>query len=205
MLHVKGLIHCCSSHVRRSWSFRLATHGRAIHYGTFETSGDVRLEFAFRVKRKTWARSEYFAFWPRLCENSEVKLSRRMFVSDTLNWKRTALAGTVKIRKERTQFCSSLHACRFSHSLDPKRTYRRRSGALSRARLSCERMPNQSAKDERYPDGQRQQPIRKVGKVAVTWQLLFRRIRRGAVVEVRRNFRCISSGEVKPTTGAVEY
>jgi hypothetical protein len=28
-----------------------------------------------------------------------------MFVSDTLNWKRTALAGTVKIRKERTQFC----------------------------------------------------------------------------------------------------
>jgi hypothetical protein len=26
--------------------------------------------------------------------------------SDTLNWKRTALAGTVKIRKERTQFCS---------------------------------------------------------------------------------------------------
>src|SRR5579872_3007897 len=30
MLHIKGLIHCCSSHVRRSWSFRLATHGRAI-------------------------------------------------------------------------------------------------------------------------------------------------------------------------------
>src|ERR1700686_5355201 len=37
MLHVRGLIHCCSSHVRRSWSFCLATHGRAIHYGTFET------------------------------------------------------------------------------------------------------------------------------------------------------------------------
>src|ERR1700752_3699843 len=27
MLHVRGLIHCCSSHVRRSWSFCLATHG----------------------------------------------------------------------------------------------------------------------------------------------------------------------------------
>src|SRR5579863_9203571 len=34
MLHIKGLIHCCSSHVRRSWSFRLATHGRAIHMST---------------------------------------------------------------------------------------------------------------------------------------------------------------------------
>src|SRR5258707_9780231 len=37
MLHVRGLIHCCSSHVRRSWSFCLATHGRAIHVCTFET------------------------------------------------------------------------------------------------------------------------------------------------------------------------
>jgi hypothetical protein len=27
MLHDRGLIHCCSSHVRRSWSFCLATHG----------------------------------------------------------------------------------------------------------------------------------------------------------------------------------
>src|ERR1700733_7900863 len=27
MLHVRGLIHCCCSHVRRSWSFCLATHG----------------------------------------------------------------------------------------------------------------------------------------------------------------------------------
>src|SRR3984957_4523939 len=34
MLHVRGLIHCCSSHVRRSWSFCLATHGRTIHNGT---------------------------------------------------------------------------------------------------------------------------------------------------------------------------
>src|ERR1700680_3865288 len=37
MLHVRGLIHCCSSHVYRSWSFCLATRGRAIHPGTFET------------------------------------------------------------------------------------------------------------------------------------------------------------------------
>src|SRR5438445_13793613 len=27
MLHLRGLIHCCSSHVRRSWIFCLATHG----------------------------------------------------------------------------------------------------------------------------------------------------------------------------------
>src|ERR1700730_2909048 len=27
-LHVRGLIHCCSSHVRRSWSFCLATPER---------------------------------------------------------------------------------------------------------------------------------------------------------------------------------
>ena len=30
--------------------------------GTFRTSREVRLESAFRGKRKTWARSEYFAF-----------------------------------------------------------------------------------------------------------------------------------------------
>src|SRR5207302_8771123 len=27
MLHLRGLIHCCSSHIRRSWIFCLATHG----------------------------------------------------------------------------------------------------------------------------------------------------------------------------------
>src|ERR1700758_2164779 len=39
MLHVRGLIHCCSSHVRRSWSFCLATRGRALHHGTFVWTG----------------------------------------------------------------------------------------------------------------------------------------------------------------------
>src|ERR1700692_4420992 len=34
MLHVRGLIHCCSSHVRRSWSFCLATHGPGHTSGT---------------------------------------------------------------------------------------------------------------------------------------------------------------------------
>jgi hypothetical protein len=38
MLHVRGLIHCCSSHVRRSWSFCLATRGRAIHHGTMRSA-----------------------------------------------------------------------------------------------------------------------------------------------------------------------
>src|SRR5258708_21485084 len=46
MLHVRGLIHCCSSHVRRSWSFCLATHGPA-HTSWHEPDqrgryGDVR-------------------------------------------------------------------------------------------------------------------------------------------------------------------
>src|ERR1700675_2197192 len=35
MLQVRGLIHCCSSHVRRSWSFCLATHGPGHTYDTF--------------------------------------------------------------------------------------------------------------------------------------------------------------------------
>jgi hypothetical protein len=50
---------------------------------------------------------------PRLCENSEVKLSWRMFVSNTLNKKRTALADTAERRKERTQFCSLSTRARF--------------------------------------------------------------------------------------------
>jgi hypothetical protein len=42
----------------------------------------------------------------RLCENSDVELSRRTFVSMTLNKKRTTLAGAVKRRKERKLFCA---------------------------------------------------------------------------------------------------
>ena len=49
-------------------------------------------------------RCQNFFFLPRLCENSKVKLSRRTFVSNTLNKKRTALAGTAERRKERPFF-----------------------------------------------------------------------------------------------------
>src|ERR1035438_6423383 len=43
---------------------------------------------------------------PRLCENSDVELPRRNFVSITLNRKRTALAVAVEGGKGRKQFCA---------------------------------------------------------------------------------------------------
>src|ERR1700688_4441215 len=46
------------------------------------------------------------ALGSRLCENSEVELSWRTFVSTASNKKRTALAGTLERRKERKQFCA---------------------------------------------------------------------------------------------------
>ncbi len=52
-------------------------------------------------------------FWRRLCENSDVELARRKFVSITLNNKRTALAVTVERRKERKQFCAFSAGARF--------------------------------------------------------------------------------------------
>src|SRR5438874_3651641 len=52
-------------------------------------------------------------FDPRLCENSDVGLARRKFVSITLNKKRTALAVTVERRKERKQFCAFSARARF--------------------------------------------------------------------------------------------
>src|ERR1700757_3091869 len=52
MLHVRGLIHCCSSHVRRSWSFCLATHGRAIHVGTSRHFALPHNSGRYRAKRK---------------------------------------------------------------------------------------------------------------------------------------------------------
>ena len=45
-------------------------------------------------------------FPPRLCENSEVGLGRRTFVSNKLNKKRRSLSGAVEKRKERKQFCT---------------------------------------------------------------------------------------------------
>src|SRR5712691_9640917 len=53
------------------------------------------------------------SFVPRLCENSDVELPRRKFVSITLNKKRTALAVTVERRKERKQFCAVSARARF--------------------------------------------------------------------------------------------
>jgi hypothetical protein len=52
-------------------------------------------------------------FGSRLCENSDVELSRRTFISIALNKKRTALAGTVERRKERKQFCAFSARARF--------------------------------------------------------------------------------------------
>src|SRR6266849_3608505 len=56
---------------------------------------------------------------PRLCENSEGKFSRGTFVSNTLNRKRTALAGAAERRKERIQFCSPTTRARF-HAESPE-------------------------------------------------------------------------------------
>src|SRR5665213_2687482 len=53
------------------------------------------------------------AYGSRLCENSDVQLSRRTFVSITLNMKRTALADAIERRKERKQFCSFSARTRF--------------------------------------------------------------------------------------------
>ena len=63
----------------------------------------------------------------KLCENSEVKLWRKVFVSNTLNKKRTALAGTAERRKERTQFCSLSTRARFHTACPDSRLVPRRS------------------------------------------------------------------------------
>jgi hypothetical protein len=52
-------------------------------------------------------------FGSRLCENFNVGLARRNFVSITLNRKRTALAVTVERRKGRKQFCAFFARARF--------------------------------------------------------------------------------------------
>jgi hypothetical protein len=46
--------------------------------------------------------------WHRLCENSDVELARRKFVSITLNNKRTALAVTSKEEKRENNSAHSL-------------------------------------------------------------------------------------------------
>jgi hypothetical protein len=54
------------------------------------------------------------------CVNAEVKLSRRMFVSNKLNKKRTTLTSAAG-RKARTQFCSLSTRARFQTAWTPKR------------------------------------------------------------------------------------
>jgi hypothetical protein len=53
----------------------------------------------------------------RLCENSDVELARREFVSITLNKKRTALAVVVEGGKGRKQFCAFSARARFHTAL----------------------------------------------------------------------------------------
>src|SRR5207248_10478460 len=57
----------------------------------------------------------------RVCENSDVELARRNFVSITLNRKRTARAATVEGGQGSKQFCA-LCSPTFSHSLGQKQT-----------------------------------------------------------------------------------
>src|SRR5258706_230674 len=53
-----------------------------------------------------------FGSGSRLCENSDVELARRNFVSIALNRKRTVLAVAVERGKGRKQFCAfSARAC----------------------------------------------------------------------------------------------
>src|SRR5437868_2301714 len=59
--------------------------------------------------------------WSRVCENSDVELARRNFVSITLNRKRTARAATVEGGQGSIQFCA-LCSPTFSHSLGQKQT-----------------------------------------------------------------------------------
>ena len=54
-----------------------------------------------------------FRLSSRLCENSDVELARREFVSITLNKKRTALAVVVEGGKGRKQFCAFSARARF--------------------------------------------------------------------------------------------
>ena len=49
----------------------------------------------------------------RLCENSDVELSRRTFVSTATNKKITVLASAIERREERKQFCASSARGRF--------------------------------------------------------------------------------------------
>src|SRR5258708_31026155 len=77
----------------------------------------------------------------RLCENSDVELARRSFVSITLNNKRPALAVTAERRKERKQFCAFAARARF-HTAWGKR---RHQWAIGRSLL----YPNERTSSDR--------------------------------------------------------
>jgi hypothetical protein len=57
--------------------------------------------------------SPNFRFGSRLCENPDVELARRRFVSITLNKERTSLTVTVEREKERKQFYAFSARARF--------------------------------------------------------------------------------------------
>jgi hypothetical protein len=71
--------------------------------------GKVRAAHSF----STAALSLHFRFGSRLCENSDVELARRKFVSITLNRKRMALAVAVEGGQGRKQFCAFSARARF--------------------------------------------------------------------------------------------
>src|SRR3977135_604294 len=60
-----------------------------------------------------WGWAQNVRCGSRLCENSDVELARREFVSITLNKKRTALAVVVEGGKGRKQFCAFSARARF--------------------------------------------------------------------------------------------
>jgi len=64
------------------------------------------------------------AYWHRLCEDSDVELARRNFVSITLNRKRTAVAIAVEGGTREKTILRILCARTFSHGLGTKRTCR---------------------------------------------------------------------------------
>ena len=106
--------------------------------GAFRTCRDVRPESVVRS---------------RLCENSKVKPSRRTSVSNTLNKKRTALAGTAERRKERTQFCSLFRRARFhTASLQSGHRRERHGGLFEEVKLNrCRAMAMDAVGVETVP------------------------------------------------------
>src|SRR3979490_2114266 len=73
----------------------------------------VRAVVLLPGKQHEWKGAQEVRNGSRLCENSDVELARREFVSITLNKKRTALAVVVEGGKGRKQFCAFSARARF--------------------------------------------------------------------------------------------